>query len=57
MGHPRASSCVAAFAVRQEEGGEKRMFDAEERTLDRILQKEVDVGHRARGDREIEEHE
>ena len=32
------------------------MFDAEERTLDRILQKEVDVGHRARGDREIEEH-
>ena len=42
---------------REEEEGEQRQFDVEERQLDRILEKEIGVRHRARGDREIEENE
>jgi hypothetical protein len=38
---------------REEEEGEQRQFDVEERQLDRILEKEVRVRHCARGDREI----
>ena len=41
----------------EEEEGEQRQFDAEERQLDRVLEKEVGVRHRAGGDREIEQHE
>ena len=42
---------------REEEEGEQRQFDVEERQLDRILEKEIGVRHRARGDRKIEEDE
>jgi len=42
---------------RQEKEGEQRQVDAEERQLDRPLEKEVLVRHRARGDREIEQNE
>ena len=42
---------------REEEEGEQRQFDVEERQLDRILEEEIGVRHRARGDREIEENE
>ena len=42
---------------RQEEEREQRQFDVEERELDRILEKEIGMRHRARGDREIEENE
>jgi hypothetical protein len=42
---------------REEEEGEQRQFDIEERQLDRILEEEIGVRHRARGDREIEENE
>ena len=34
-----------------------RQFDAEERQLDRLLEKEIGVRHCARSDREIEENE
>ena len=37
--------------------GEQRQFDVKERQLDRILEEEVFVRHRARGDREVEEDE
>ena len=39
------------------EEGDQRQLDAEERQLDRPLEEEVGVRHRARGDREIEEDE
>ena len=42
---------------REEEESEQRQLDVEERQLDRILEKEIGVRHRARGDREIEENE
>ncbi len=42
---------------REKEEGEQRQFDAEERQLDRLLEKEIGMRHRARGDREIEENE
>ena len=42
---------------REEEEGEQRQFDVEERQLDRILEEEIGVRHRARGDREIEQDE
>ena len=42
---------------REEEEGEQRQFDVEEWQLDRILEKEIGVRHRARGDREIEQNE
>ena len=35
----------------------QRQFDFEERQLDRVLEEEIGVRHRARGDREIEEDE
>jgi hypothetical protein len=41
----------------EEEEGEQGQFDVEERQLDGILEKEIGVSHRARGDREIEEDE
>ncbi len=42
---------------REEKEGKQRLFDIEERQLDRILEKEIGVRHRARRDREIEENE
>ena len=42
---------------REEEESEERQLDVEERQLDRILEKEIGVRHRARGDGEIEENE
>jgi hypothetical protein len=39
---------------REEEEGEQRQFDVEERQLDRILQEKVGMRHRARCDRKIE---
>ena len=42
---------------REEEEGEQRQFDVEERQLDRLLEKEIGVRHRARGDREVEQNE
>ena len=42
---------------REKEEGEQRQFDVEERQLDRVLEEEIGVRHRARGDREIEENE
>ncbi len=41
---------------REEKEGKQRQFDIEERQLDRILEKEIGMRHRARGDREIEEN-
>ena len=42
---------------REEEEGEQRQFDVEERQLDRVFEKEIGVRHRACGDREIEQNE
>ncbi len=41
----------------QKEERDQRKLDAEEWQLDRLLEEKVSVGDRARGDREIEEHE
>ena len=42
---------------REEEEGAQGQIDTEERQLDRILEKEIRVRHRARGNREIEQNE
>ena len=41
---------------REEEEGEQRQLDIEERQLDRLLKKEIGMRHRARGDRKVEQH-
>ena len=42
---------------REKEEGEQRQFDVEEWKLDRMLEKEIGMRHRARGDRQIEQDE